>query len=82
MNKGSKRRPTDEQAFAANWDRIFSGNSSTKIKDEDGNVVADWGNTKEIEARFFDEIVARLQQGGQAGAVGILQHWVKERNKV
>ena len=29
------------------------------------------------EQKLFDAIILRLQQGGQAGAVSILKHWIK-----
>lgn len=28
------------------------------------------------ELKLFDAIILRLQQGGQAGAVSILKHWI------
>ena len=88
MSKGSKRRPMDEKAFAANWDRIFSKECAERgcaahddrIDKDSVKLVA--VDPTEVEARFFAEIVARLQQGGQAGAVGILQHWIKERSNL
>lgn len=95
MSKGSKRRPTDEAAFASNWDQIF-GQKKTGwpegLLQDDSKALSKWLATRpdskyvfdknQVEAEFFGEVVARLQQGGQAGAVGILQHWVKERNKI
>lgn len=30
------------------------------------------------ELKLFDAIILRLQQGGQAGAVSILKHWIKD----
>ena len=29
------------------------------------------------ERKLFDAIIKRLEQGGQAGAVSLLKHWIK-----
>jgi len=35
MSKGSKRRPTDEEKFSSNWDKIFGEKESPEVEKPD-----------------------------------------------